>query len=415
MRSSSAEGNNEFMVDGVPISEVLSLHRTPFYLYSASRIRANLERLQTNLPGFDIFYSFKANPNLRICKILRELGAGADVSSRGELAAALRVGFDVGDIAFVGPGKSDDEIQQAITHGIFAIVVESTDELRLVDRLARRIGRNVRVLLRINTLEEPISPEMMVGGPSKFGFDEETLIDDVRMINLKNVQIEGIHVYSASQVLDADLIAKHIDYVADLALRVADGLGFDLKCVDFGGGFGVPYGDGEPLDLNVIREAAFRARDLLKQRACRLIFELGRYIVAEAGIFVTRVLWVKQSRGENFVITDGGMNHFSRPVVMRVSHPIGILNKLKEPADVACNVTGPICTPIDVSGRNIRLPRPEPGDIIGIFNAGAYGYTMSMLNFMSLGLPAEIMIDGGKIEVVRKAREASSMFDDQPL
>ena len=408
---------NEFAIDGIGISEIVKIHPTPFYLYSAQVIRSNFECLRANLPGFDIFYSFKANPSLRICRILRELGSGADISSRGELAAALYVGFSPDDIAFVGPGKSRDEIEQAIASGIFAIVVESTDELELVDEIARQKGRSVRILLRINTLEEPISPEMMVGGPSKFGFDEEVVVDEVGSKKLTNARIEGIHVYSASQVLDANFISKHIDYVADLALRLASEIGFDLRCVDFGGGFGVPYGDESPLNLDPIRVAAERARRVLlgKHEGCRLIFEIGRYVVAEAGVFVTRVLRVKRSRGKQFVITDAGMNHFTRPVLMRARHPIRILNKISEPPRVTCDVVGPICTPVDVSGRDVNLPEPEPGDLIGIFNAGAYGYSMSALNFMSLGFPAEIIVDQGKVEIMRKARSASDSFGDQKV
>jgi len=415
MRLDLACEGNKFAIDGIGISEIVRIHPTPFYLYSAQVIRANFERLRANFPGFDIFYSFKANPNLRICRILRELGSGADISSRGELAAALYVGFSPDDIAFVGPGKSRDEIEQAIASGIFAIVVESIDELELVDEIARQKGRSVRILLRINTLEEPISPEMMVGGPSKFGFDEEVVVDEVGSKKLTNARIEGIHVYSASQVLDTNFISKHIDYVADLALRLASEIGFDLRCVDFGGGFGVPYGDESPLNLDPIRVAAERASRVLlgKHEGCRLIFEIGRYVVAEAGVFVTRVLRVKRSRGKQFVITDAGMNHFTRPVLMRARHPIKILNKMSEPPRVTCDVVGPICTPVDASGRDVNLPEPEPGDLIGIFNAGAYGYSMSALNFMSLGFPAEIIVDQGRVEVIRKARSASDSFGDQ--
>lgn len=412
MRNASSA---ELTIDGIGISEVLKSHPTPFYIYSANTIRQNFKRLRECLRGFQILYSFKANPNLRICRILLDLGAGADVSSAGELDAALRVGYGRDNIFFVGPGKTEQELRFAVSEGIHAVVVESTYELQLLDKIAHDEGKSIRALLRINTLEEPISPEMMVGGPSKFGFDEENVVEEIRKIKLGNVSIEGIHVYSASQVLNESFIARHIDYVAHLALRLAEEVGFDLNCVDFGGGFGVPYGDEKRLDLEPISNAASKARELLlrEHEGCRLIFEVGRYIVAESGIFVTRVLRVKQSRGKCFLITDGGMNHFSRPVLMRVSHPISILNKMDSPPVKVCNVAGPICTPIDVSGKDILLPEPEPGDIIGIFNAGAYGYSMSLVNFMSLGWPAEIMIDEGKIEIIRRSHPASYLFKDQ--
>jgi diaminopimelate decarboxylase len=405
-----------FEVGGFGLSEIIRAHPTPLYLYSGDAIRARYRSFTSLFPGFDVFYSFKANPNLAICGMLRSLGACADVSSLGELEAALRVGFKPENIAFVGPGKTDEDLKAAIGSGIYAIAAESKCELDLIDDIAERLGRTANVLLRINTLEKPISPEMMVGGPSKFGFDEETVVQEVTSLNLRYAKITGVHVYSASQVLDAGFLSTHLRYVMDLARRLSDEIGFDIKCIDFGGGFGVPYAaEDAELDLAPIADTAQRVRDDLARSypGCRLLFEVGRFLLAPAGVFLTKALRVKHSRGSHFVITDGGMNHFSRPVFMRVAHPVRLLNKMDAPATVECNVAGPICTPVDISGRGVMLPPPEPDDIVGIFNAGAYGYTMSMINFMSLGWPAEVMIDGGKIHLVRKPRPARHLFTDQ--
>jgi diaminopimelate decarboxylase len=258
----------------------------------------------------------------------------------------------------------------------------------------------------------------MVGGPSKFGFDEESVIQDIRGVELASARLAGIHVYSASQVLDPGFISKHIDYVADLALSIADRLGFDLRCVDFGGGFGVPYEESESeLDLEPISHAAADVRRRLEGRApgCRLIFEIGRYSLAESGVFITRALRVKQSRGTCFVITDGGMNHFTRPVFMRVRHPVRILNKIALGRDTVCSIGGPICTPIDIVAPDVLLPPPEAGDLVGIFNAGAYGYTMSMMNFMSMGAPGEVLADGGRLHVIREPKPPGHMLDGQAI
>jgi diaminopimelate decarboxylase len=408
--------DGRFEVDGVGIDEIAAVYDTPFYLYSAGLIRDRYQMLTDHFPGFDIFYSFKANPGLAICKTLLSLGACADVSSMGELQAAQAVGFRPESIAFVGPGKTTKEIESAIESGIYAIAAESAHELALIDSLAQKAGRPVDVLLRINTLEEPISPEMMVGGPSKFGFDEETVVDEVRGVRLKSAKLAGIHVYSASQVLDSDLISEHLVYVMNLAVRICKELRFKVRCIDFGGGFGVPYQQGEvKLDLRPISKVAEWVRVNLSKLLpdCRLIFQIGRYLVAESGIFVTRALRVKRSRGICFIITDGGMNHFSRPVFMRVNHRVRILNKIGLPPQSKCSVGGPICTPIDIIGKEVMLPVPEPGDLIGIFGAGAYGYTMSMHNFMSLGAPAEIMIDGGTVHLIREPVPADSLFPAQ--
>jgi diaminopimelate decarboxylase len=259
---------------------------------------------------------------------------------------------------------------------------------------------------------------MMVGGPGKFGLDEETVVEEVRGARLKKARVTGIHVYSASQVLDSGFLATHLEYVSELALRLADEIGFDLRCVDFGGGFGVPYREDETeLDLEPIADAAGRVRCALERSrpGCRLIFEVGRFLVAEAGVFVTTALRVKHSRGKHFVITDGGMNHFTRPVLIRINHPVRLLNKITSRRDTECSVGGPICTPLDIIGRNVMLPSPERGDIVAVFCAGAYGYTMSMINFMSLGWPAELLADGGRVRVIRNPRPADVTFPDQPL
>jgi diaminopimelate decarboxylase len=408
--------DGRFEIEGLALDEILSRFDTPLYLYSAGIIRENFRRLADSFPGFEIFYSFKANPGLAICGTLLSLGAHADVSSMGELKAALRVGFKPENIAFVGPGKTDKEIEAAIETGVYALIVESAHELLLVDRISKSLRKPVDVLLRINTLEKPIVREMMVGGPSKFGFDEETVTGDVRGIVLESARLTGIHVYSASGVLDSGFIAHHLTYVMDLALKLSKEIGFELKCIDFGGGFGVPYGEGErKLDLGPIAESAAKVRENLKRKApgCRLIFEVGRYLTAESAVFVTRALRVKRSRGICFIITDGGMNNFSRPVFMRVKHPVRILNKIGRAAESKCSVGGPICTPIDIIGEEVMLPRPEPGDIIGVFGAGAYGYTMSLQNFMSLGAPAEVMVDGGEARLIREAIPADSAFRGQ--
>jgi diaminopimelate decarboxylase len=407
-----------FNIAGAGLETVFESCSTPVYAYSGPLIDSAFAGVRNLFPGFDIIYSFKANPGLAICARLRELGAGADVSSMGELQAALRTGFDPQDIFFVGPAKTDAEIGFAVDAGIYAIIVEAVHELGAVDKHAGRLSRRQRVLLRINTSESPSSPEVMVGGPSKFGFDEERVAEDIRGLKLENTDIAGIQVYSASQVLDAGFICRHIEHVLNLAIDLSGELGFPLECIDFGGGFGVPYGDDEE-ELDLIRVSE-RTRDLVEASAgklekCRLVFELGRFLVASSGVFLTRVIGVKRSRGKDFVLTDGGMNTFSRPVFMNVRHPVRVVGKLGQSADFEYDVCGPICTPIDCFAREVMLPRVEPGDVVGLFNAGAYGYTMSLMNFMSLGWPAEVMVDGGKVTVIRRPRPAESFFDDQVI
>ncbi|HTW92366.1 MAG TPA: diaminopimelate decarboxylase [bacterium] len=401
--------DGRFVADGVTLEEIAAKYQTPLYLYSATAIRTKLRLLKQSFPAFDICYSLKSNPNPSVCDILRRSGSGAEVSSPKELATALAAGFTPENIVYVAPAKSAADVEQVLRAGVHAIVADSASDLELIEAAARSLAVRPRVLLRINTKEsQPEAKEVMVGGPSKFGFDEERVVTDVTGAKLENARIAGIQVYSASQVLDKVWLGTHIEYVFKLARRLSLEIGFKLETVDFGGGFGVPQNEGDTeLDLAGLAEAvsaslaAFRAEN----PNCRLLFESGRFLVAEAGVFVTRVVRVKESRGRVFAICDGGMNAFSRPVFMRIRHPARLLNRLDEGRGAGdegrglrrVDVCGPICTPLDCIAKDEHLPMPKPGDLVGLLNAGAYGYTMSLLDFMSRGRPTELVADAGEL------------------
>jgi len=395
--------HGEFAVDGVGLEGIVGRFGTPVYVYSAGTIRAQYRRLAGAFPGFTVCYSLKANPNPSVCRLLREEGAGAEVSSGAELATALGAGFNPGNVVFVGPAKTDAEIEAAVGAGIGAVVADCPEDLRRVDAAAVRLDRDASVLCRVNTREQPAARESMVGGPSKFGFDEETAAAAIRATPLRRARVRGIQVYSASQVLDGGFVVEHVRYVLDLSRRLSADAGLEVRMLDFGGGFGIPYGEHEP-ELDLDRAATGVAR--LRAGAdwpggCRLLFESGRFLVGPAGVFLTRVERVKESRGRTFVITDGGMNAFSRPVVMGVAHRVRLLNKPGSAPTGRFDVCGPICTPIDVLGRDVALPTPEPGDIIGLLDAGAYGYSMSLLGFMSRVPPVEVLADEGRLTPAR--------------
>ncbi len=406
-----------FRAGGVGLEAILRDHETPFYLYSGEVLEHKYHTLNKHFPDFEIFYSLKANPSLALCAKLRSLGARAEVSSRGELAAVLKAGFQAQDLLYLGPAKAEPEIRAAIDAGVYAVVTDSPYELALIERIAEERCARVRVLLRINTFETPEGlQEVMVGGPSKFGFDEEEVVRQVRAVPLEHARIVGIQVYSASQVLDTGFLSDHLRIVMELAIRLSDQLGIKLECIDFGGGFGVPYSEKDvELDLPAV---AGRARELLgrygsRLRGSRLMFEVGRFLVAEAGVFLTRVLRVKRSRGKTFVVTDGGMNHFTRHAFMGVNHPIRLLNRISDAPDGEYEVVGPCCTPLDVLGAAVPLPHPEVGDVVGVFNAGAYGYSMSMLNFLSFGWPKEVLADGGRVFLIRDGRDPTEVLQGQ--
>jgi diaminopimelate decarboxylase len=333
--------------------------------------------------------------------VLADAGAGAEVSSPRELATALDAGFAPDSIIYVAPAKSLADIERALAAGIHAIVADSASELELVESAARKLSRPARVLLRINTMErQPEAKEVMVGGPSKFGFDEVRVVADVADLGLEHARIAGVQVYSASQVLDPEWLAEHIEYVLKLAQRLSREIGFKPECIDFGGGFGITYDEHDTeLDLGLVAATTQKSLGEFRQAnpGCRLVFESGRFLVAEAGVFITRVVRVKESRGRMFAICDGGMNAFARPVFMRIRHPARLLNKLGQQPTHNVDVCGPICTPLDCIAKDARLPEPESGDMVGLLNAGAYGYSMSLLDFMSLGRPVELVADAGEL------------------
>lgn len=406
MRPDAFVRNGRFEVEGFGVTELIRLSKTPFYVYSGCVVRQSYARLAQALPGFEVFYSLKANPLPAISRLLHSLGARAEVSSVGELRTALRAGFAPGNTIFVGPAKTRCDLSAALDSGVYAVVAESAAELALLEELAARRRIRPAVLLRVNTREQPVGArEVMVGGPSKFGLDEETLVSEIRKLNLRHVLLLGIQAYSASGVLDAGFVGRHMEYLVRLAVRVSRELGFPLRCIDFGGGFGIPYESNQnALDLaRVSRAAALLRRNHAQElRGCRLILEIGRYLTAESGVFVTQVVRVKHSRGRFFAICDGGMNHFSRPVFMRVAHQARVLNRVTERPVWEYEIAGPLCTPIDLLATKCRLPKVEAGDLIGVFDAGAYGFSMSLLRFLSFGVPGELLIDRERPVYVRR-------------
>ncbi len=415
-------------IGGFPVKTIAGEHGTPLYIYDGDMVRERYDALKAALPSFEVFYSMKANPSLALIGLIQTLGAGSEIASAGELFLAKEVGYDPLDIVFAGPGKTDRELEQAIISGIFAINVESLRELERVAHISRLVGVPARVALRVNTATGltktgggsagPLH-EQMAGGPSKFGIDEEKLERLAGSWDKRAIEIVGVHVYTASQILHIDEIVENAKRTVRVARRVEEITGSPLMAIDFGGGFGVPhYEDEERLDMATLGRAVEEVFEPFSKRGdTRLLVELGRYLVSECGVFVSRVLELKESRGEKYVITDGGINQFVRPVLMKVKHEARVVNRLTSPASSAAKVTGPLCTPIDVTSMEMQVPDDIAlDDLIGIFNAGAYGYSMSLQLFLSHPTPAEVLVLDGKMHVARKrGREKDLLLNQAPL
>lgn len=413
---------------GVPITTIVGQHGTPMYVYDGDMVCSRYEALKSAFPSFEIFYSMKANPSFALVGLLRHLGAGSEIASGGELFLTKEVGHDPLDVVFAGPGKTDRELEDAIISGVFAINIESLRELDRVAHIAKLIGIPARVALRINTAvglsksgggsAGPLH-ERMAGGPSKFGIDEEKLDALADHWDKRAVEIVGIHIYTASQILDAEEVVENAKRAVAAAEHVERITREPVMTIDFGAGFGVPhYKEETPLDLPAL---GARVEEVFKpfsdRKDVRLILELGRYLVSECGVFVTRVIELKESRGERFVITDGGINQFVRPVLMKVEHEARVISRLCSPTPTVAKVSGPLCTPIDIMSEHIQVPEDiSLDDLVGIFNAGAYGFSMSPQLFLSHPSPVEVLVlDGEIIEARKRGTYKDFLLKQNPL
>jgi diaminopimelate decarboxylase len=409
---------------GIPIEEIAERYGTPFYLYDAGLISARIQAVRKALET-EVSYSVKANPSLAVCQLIAaEEGAGAEVASAGELALALAAGFDPDDILFAGPGKTDDELARLVAAGILADNVESLAEIDRLAAVAARAGQTQGVGLRLNPEAQLLGAQMRMGGTvSQFGIDEAELEEAVaRVQGHASLELRGIHVYTATQVFGVEPLLEHCRNILDLALGAADQAGAPLQVIDFGGGFGIPYFEGgEPFDLEGFG-TAFRSlldgyRGDSRLAGCRFIFELGRYLVADAGVYVMRAIDRKVTRRKAFLVTDGGMNHHLTATgnmgqVFRKPFPLLNLSRLDAAAEETITVTGPLCTPLDSFGE-VQLAAPAVGDLIGVLSSGAYGYSASNLGFLSHPTPAEVLIWRGETHLLRPAGEPEDVFKGQ--
>lgn len=422
----STNGSDELLFGSVPVSELASLVSTPFYAYGGDAIARQVNRLREALGSeTEIFYSLKANPSLGLCQLIASEGVGAELASIGELLLAKKAGFAPENIIFAGPGKSLEELETSIAMGISAINAESEGEIERICEIAERLETVARVALRVNPVASLKGAQMrMGGGPQQFGIDEEqvpAVLD--RFAGRPNLQFVGVHVYAGTQMTDPEAILANCKNTLDVGRAVSERIEQPLQELDFGGGFAVPYFENSAeFDLDAFgagyRELIAGAKEEPAFSGTRFIIELGRYLVAESGVYVTRVVDVKWSRGKKFIVTDGGMNHHITATgnfgqVFRKSYPVAALTRmngsLKEPAAVV----GPCCTPLDVLGQNLELPEVQVGDLLGVFYSGAYGYSASSLAFLSHPTPAEVLVHRGETHILRKAGRPDQVLEGQ--
>jgi diaminopimelate decarboxylase len=395
---------------------------TPYYCYDATAIREQFRRLRATLPeDLTFFYSLKANPNKAIVSILHAEGAGCEVCSLTELETALAAGVPPQHILFVGPAKSAEELRRCVELGICAVIVESLPELTLLEGIAASMGVVPPVGLRINPRFKPPAAKLVMSGkPTQFGIDENQLVEALRILESStHMRLTGIHGYMGTRILDASTIQENTRRILQWAARIAENSGQPLDFVDVGGGFGVKYFNGETeLDLQTLgTELSGLVKDF--QRRCpttRIIIELGRYLVAHAGIFVTAVRYVKRCGDTLFAICDGGSNCHASAAglssLFRRNFPIARLTGSRSGSAVY-TLTGPLCTPTDVIAENILLGELESGDLVGVYQSGAYGASASPVHFLGFGQPAEVLVDGSTVLLIRAPTSVKDVLASQ--
>ncbi len=408
-----ARDERHLIVDGHSIETLAERFGTPFYLYSQRVLQTNWEAVRATYPApFEIFYSMKANPHRAFLAFFLERGCGIEVASGGELTRALRAGCSPSRILYAGPGKSEEEITMALEARIGEIHVESLLELKRIEQRASAMDRPIDVAIRVNPAPQSTSSSMVMGGrPSPFGIDEEQLPELMAFAkHLRFARCAGIHLNTGTQWLDAHALLEQYRHGWELAAQLATQLPFGLKTVDFGGGLGIPYFAGEKrLDLAELHQGLVALLQSIEasgiQPRPRLLIEPGRFLVGECGLYVTRVVDVKISRGHRFVVLDGGMHHHAAGTgnfgqTLRRPFPLAVANRLDALANDQATIVGPLCTPLDTFARNIPWPEVIPGDLVVVFQSGAYAKTASPLEFLSHRRPAEVWIEADKTTVL---------------
>lgn len=393
--------DNEIAPGGIPMSRLAErVGRTPFYVYDRDAITARVQFLRDTLPaGLDLHYAMKANPMPAVVQHLAGLTDGLDVASAMEMKVALDTGVTPTRVSFAGPGKSEREIRQAVAAGI-TMTAESEHQLDLAIAAGKAMGIEPRVALRVNPeFELKASGMKMGGGPKAFGIDEARVPALLDRMKAEGINLVGIHIFGGSQNLRADAVMDAQSKTYALGARLLAHYGKAVEWLNLGGGFGVPYFPGEkPLDLGPVAE---NLEGIVKRAAdeigAPLVLELGRYMVAHAGLYVCRVLERKDSCGQTFLITDGGLHHHLSASgnfgqVLRKNYPVAVANRMNEAAEEVQTVVGPLCTPLDLLGDRMKLAHAEPGDLIAIFQSGAYGLTASPTAFLSHPSPEEVLV-----------------------
>jgi len=394
--------NGELLIGGIPLTRLAErVGQTPFYAYDRQKITERVAHLRKHLPdAVQLHYAIKANPMPAVVQHLAGLVDGFDLASLGEMRLALDTGVAAERISFAGPGKSETEIAAAIAAGV-TLNLESDTELERVAKLGRQLGIRPRAAVRVNPdFELKTSGLKMGGGPKPFGIDAERVPTVLKRIGELEFEFEGFHIFCGSQGLDARALVEAHDKTFQLAYRLAEAAPAAVKKLNIGGGFGIPYFPGDtPLDVSPIGEqlGELLAEQQRRQPETQVILELGRYLVGEAGVYVCKIVDRKLSRGEVFLVADGGLHHHLAASgnfgqVIRKNYPVLIGTRMGSKEREIASIVGPLCTPLDLLADRMELPRAEIGDLAVVLQSGAYGLSASPGAFLGHPQCVEVLL-----------------------
>ena len=394
--------DGEITLGGIKLSQLAErVGSTPFFAYDRGLMTARVEEMRKCLPRqVQLHYAMKANPMPAVVHHMASLVDGLDVASSGEMAVALDTGTSPELISFAGPAKTDRELRQAVAAGV-VLNMESFGEMRRVAAFGEQLGIRPKAAIRVNPDFELKSSGMkMGGGPKQFGVDAEQVPDMLKEFAALDLDFQGFHIFSGSQNLRVDSILETQEKTLELAIRLAGDAPCEPPTVNIGGGYGIPYFPGEePLDLKAAGTGLGELLPAFEEKLpnVEVVIELGRYFVGEAGIYVSKIVDRKVSRGHTFLMTDGGLHHHLAASgnfgqVIRKNYPVEIGNRMAGGEKEEASVVGCLCTPLDLLGNKMELPVAEIGDYVVLFQSGAYGLTASPTAFLGHEAPKEILV-----------------------
>ena len=394
--------DGELVIGGQSLTQIQAqVGCTPFYVYDKQAITARIELLRNVLPdAVDLHYAIKANPMFDVVRHMSGRVDGFDIASVGEMRVALDAGIPAEQLSFAGPGKQADELRVAVEAGV-TLHAESERELLELVAIAGELDKRPRVAIRVNPdFQLKTSGMKMGGGPQQFGIDAEIIPAMLGRADHERLDLVGFHIFAGSQNLNSESIIEAQNESVALAEKLAAAMPGPISHLNIGGGFGIPYFPGEtPLDLGPIGAnlEVLAARAAASMPGARLILELGRFLVGEAGYYVCRVIERKVSRGQVFLVTDGGMHHHLAASgnfgqVIRKNYPVVIGNRMDDSRTETTSVVGPLCTPLDLLTGKMDLPIAGPGDLVVVLQSGAYGFSASPHGFLSHPEPVEVIV-----------------------